>query len=44
MTETGRNVIDTILKYVSKPPLFEPGEPRFWDDSHISKGFTKSRF
>ena len=30
-------IISGILKYSQKPPLFEPGEVRFWDDPHISK-------
>jgi len=25
-----------------KPPLFEPGEPRFWDDPHISKSMLEA--
>lgn len=26
-----------ILRFTERPPLFEPGEPRFWDDPHISR-------
>jgi SAM-dependent methyltransferase len=31
-----------ILKYTIKPPVFEPGEVRFWDDPHISKGMLEA--
>ena len=31
------SVINQILKAQTKPRLFEPGKPRFWDDPHISK-------
>ncbi len=30
------DTLATISKYALKPPLFEPGEPHFWDDPHIS--------
>ena len=42
MTETSPNAINTILEHASKPPLFEPGEPRFWEDPHISKGMLEA--
>lgn len=29
--------LDRIRRLQEKPPVFEPGEPRFWDDAHISK-------
>jgi SAM-dependent methyltransferase len=32
------DILSTILQNSKKPPLFAPGEPRFWDDPHISKG------
>lgn len=31
-----------ILKLVQKPPLFEPGEPQFWDDPYISQSMLKA--
>ncbi len=31
-----------IFSQISKPPLFEPGEPRFWDDPHISKSMLEA--
>lgn len=31
-----------ILSQTSKPPLFEPGEPEFWDDPYISKSMLKA--
>ena len=31
-------ILSEIHNFSNKPPLFEPGEPRFWDDPHISKG------
>jgi len=34
--------ISEILKYSAKPRPFEPGEPRFWDDPHISKGMLEA--
>ena len=30
-------LLDRLLQLQKKPPLFERGEPRFWDDPHISK-------
>ena len=35
-------MLSEILKYSAKPRLFEPGEPRFWDDPHISKGMLEA--
>jgi SAM-dependent methyltransferase len=32
------DMISEIMKYSGSPRLFEPGESRFWDDPHISKG------
>ena len=32
------DIISEIMKYSGRPRPFEPGEPRFWDDPHISKG------
>lgn len=34
--------IHFIFSQTSKPPLFEPGEPRFWDDPHISKSMLEA--
>jgi len=31
-----------LLQYSIKPPLFEPGEARFWDDPHISKSMLEA--
>jgi 2-polyprenyl-3-methyl-5-hydroxy-6-metoxy-1,4-benzoquinol methylase len=31
-----------IFSQASKPPLFEPCESRFWDDSHISKSMLEA--
>lgn len=31
------NLLEDILEFSQKPPLFEPGAVRFWDDPHISK-------
>ncbi len=42
MAETNPDLINTILKHTGKPHLFEPGEPRFWDDPHISKGMLEA--
>ena len=42
MTETSPNAINTVLEHTGKPPLYEPGEPRFWDDPHISKGMLEA--
>lgn len=36
------DILNTMLKYSAKPALFEPGEPRFWDDPHISKGMLEA--
>jgi 2-polyprenyl-3-methyl-5-hydroxy-6-metoxy-1,4-benzoquinol methylase len=32
------DVISEVIKYSARPRPFEPGESRFWDDPHISKG------
>ena len=31
------SLIRDLLRLQTKPPLFEPGEPRFWDDPYISE-------
>lgn len=36
------NALSTLLRCSVKPPLFEPGETRFWDDPHISKGMLEA--
>ena len=35
-------ILNTILQYSVKPALFEPGEPHFWDDPHISKSMLEA--
>jgi len=42
MTETYSSFISTIIARAPKPPLYEPGESLFWDDSHISKGMLEA--
>lgn len=37
-----RNSILSIFAKTSKPPLFEPGEPKFWDDPYISSSMLKA--
>jgi len=37
-----RNILSLISRYAEKPALFEPGELRFWDDPHISKGMLEA--
>lgn len=37
-----QNSILSIFARTSKPPLFEPGEPEFWDDPHISKSMLEA--
>lgn len=32
-----RELLDALQQLQKKPPLFEPGEPKFWDDPYISK-------
>lgn len=36
------DIFNQIQKYAAKPALFEPGEPRFWDDPHISKSMLEA--
>jgi len=36
------HAFSVIFQYSAKPPLFEPGETRFWDDPHISKGMLEA--
>ena len=33
---------ESLAEYSVKPTLFEPGEPRFWDDPHISKSMLEA--
>lgn len=35
------HTLSTLLQFPVKPPLFESGETRFWDDPHISKGMLE---
>jgi SAM-dependent methyltransferase len=37
-----KDFLDEILRYSTKPALFQPGEPRFWDDPHISKSMLEA--
>ncbi len=37
-----KDMLDKILKYTEKPVAFEPGEPKFWDDPHISKSMLEA--
>ncbi len=37
-----KDMLDKILKYTEKPVVFEPGEPKFWDDPHISKSMLEA--
>ncbi len=36
------DLITFIAEHAVKPPLFEPGEPSFWDDPHISKSMLQT--
>ena len=36
------NLLKDILKNGIKPPLFELGEAKFWDDPHISKSMLEA--
>lgn len=36
------DILQTVHKYSVKPPLFEPGEEKFWDDDHISIGMLQA--
>ena len=36
------DILNAIFQYSAKPALFEPGEPRFWDDPHISKSMLEA--
>jgi 2-polyprenyl-3-methyl-5-hydroxy-6-metoxy-1,4-benzoquinol methylase len=38
MMNSNINIISEIIQNSDKPRPFEPGESRFWDDPHISKG------
>jgi SAM-dependent methyltransferase len=42
MLQGSRNILSIISGYSVKPALFEPGEPRFWDDPHISKSMLEA--
>jgi len=42
MKGTHSDILRKMLQYSKNPPLFEPGEPRFWDDPHISKGMLEA--
>lgn len=36
------DILNSVLRYSEKPSLFEPGEPLFWDDPHISKSMLEA--
>ena len=36
------HLMDRLAELTVKPRLFEPGEPLFWNDPHISKGMLKA--
>jgi SAM-dependent methyltransferase len=36
------DVLKTVHERSGKPPLFEPGEEKFWDDDHISIGMLQA--
>ncbi len=36
------DILDKIREYSVKPPLFEPGEEKFWDDDYISIGMLQA--
>jgi SAM-dependent methyltransferase len=42
MSRDFHDILSIIAQYSVKPALFEPGEPRFWDDPHISKGMLEA--
>ncbi|MGE5579968.1 MAG: SAM-dependent methyltransferase [Bacillota bacterium] len=42
MAPDGMLDIDLIRKMGAKPEVFEPGEPLFWDDPHISSEMLKA--
>ncbi len=42
MLQGYRNILSKISEYSVKPALFEPGEPRFWDDPYISKSMLEA--
>ncbi|AKB28576.1 hypothetical protein MSSIT_1857 [Methanosarcina siciliae T4/M] len=37
-----RSYFPSIFSHTSKPRLFEPGEPEFWNDPHISKSMLEA--
>ncbi len=37
-----KDTLSLIAQNAMKPPLFEPGEPHFWDDPHISKSMLEA--
>jgi SAM-dependent methyltransferase len=42
MIQDYNRILTTISQYSVRPPLFEPGEPLFWDDPHISRGMLEA--
>jgi len=36
------HIFREIMQYYAKPGLFEPGEPSFWDDQHISESMLEA--
>lgn len=37
-----KELFDALLQLNTKPPLFEPGEKKFWDDPHVSKSMLEA--
>jgi SAM-dependent methyltransferase len=37
-----KEIHSIISRYSERPPFFEPGEPLFWDDPHISRGMLEA--
>jgi len=42
MRGNSEGILTQIQKYAGRPALFEPGEPHFWDDPHISKSMLEA--
>ncbi len=37
-----KDIFRELKEYFARPPLFEPGEPKFWDDEYISEGMLEA--
>ncbi len=42
MIEDFTHAFAAIMQYSARPELFEPGEPSFWDDPHISESLLEA--